>query len=230
VDIIAGGFPCQPFSSAGRRRGTEDERWLWPDFARVIRKLRPRYAVMENVPGLLARHGGMGRVLGDLAECGYDAEWDRLFAASAGAPHLRERVFVVAYPNGEGEPRRSVDASSGQGVVVSQLADAEGEPVGTGLRSSQPAEERRGRSRNGSGAAGVQDPDGSPVLARRLRWRAPQTGSAGWWASEPDVGRVAHGVPARLDRLAAIGNGVVPQVAQWIGERILEREGVKSGL
>src|SRR5690242_18756815 len=99
VDVLAGGFPCQPVSLAGARRGVADERWLWPEFARLIRLLRPRYALMENVPGLLVG-GGMAEVLGDLAAVGYDAEWDCVAAAHVGAPHLRFRVFIVAYPVG----------------------------------------------------------------------------------------------------------------------------------
>lgn len=100
VDLLAGGFPCQPFSMAGKRRGKADERWLWPEFARAIRELRPGLVLVENVPGLLAGHGGMGSVLGDLASLGYDAEWDSVPAAAVGAPHLRYRVWIVAYPNG----------------------------------------------------------------------------------------------------------------------------------
>lgn len=96
ADILCGGFPCQPVSLAGSRRGQEDERWLWPDFFRAIRAIRPRYVLVENVPGLLS--AGMGDVLGDLASIGYDAEWDSLSAAYIGAPHLRKRVFLVAYP------------------------------------------------------------------------------------------------------------------------------------
>lgn len=99
VDLIAGGFPCQPVSLAGRRLGQADERWLWPEFARIIRELRPRYALLENVPGLLV--SGMDSVLGDLAACGYDAEWDCIPAEAVGAPHKRHRVFIVAYPGGE---------------------------------------------------------------------------------------------------------------------------------
>lgn len=95
VDLVCGGFPCQPVSHAGRRKGQEDVRWLWPEFARVLGDLRPRFAVVENVPGLLSR--GMGDVLGDLAALGYDAEWDCLPAAAVGAPHLRYRVFIVAH-------------------------------------------------------------------------------------------------------------------------------------
>lgn len=97
VDLIAGGFHCQPVSLAGRRLATDDERWLWPEFARLIRVLRPRIALLENVPGLLS--AGMGEVLGDLAAIGFDAEWCLLSACTFGAPHTRERVFIVAYAN-----------------------------------------------------------------------------------------------------------------------------------
>lgn len=97
--ILTAGFPCQPVSVAGKRLGQEDERWLWPEVARVVRVVRPRVVLLENVPGLLAR--GMGDVLGDLAEAGYDAQWSVLRASDWGAPHKRERVFIVAYPNSE---------------------------------------------------------------------------------------------------------------------------------
>jgi DNA (cytosine-5)-methyltransferase 1 len=96
VDLIAGGFPCQDISAAGKRVGIDGERsGLWREFARIIGELRPRYVLVENVSALLGR--GMGRVLGDLAACGYDAEWDCIPAAAVGAPHIRDRVFVVAY-------------------------------------------------------------------------------------------------------------------------------------
>ena len=100
VDLICGGFPCQPVSLAGKQKAQADDRWLWPEFARIIRALRPRYALMENVPGLLVH--GMGDVLGDLAACGYDAEWTSIPAAAVGAPHLRWRVFILAYASGVG--------------------------------------------------------------------------------------------------------------------------------
>jgi DNA (cytosine-5)-methyltransferase 1 len=100
VDVICGGYPCQPFSSAGLRRGDADERHLWPEFARILGEVRPRFAVLENVAGHLAL--GFGRVLGDLADLGYDAEWRVLTGREVGAPHLRPRVFVIAYNHGNG--------------------------------------------------------------------------------------------------------------------------------
>ncbi len=99
VDLICGGFPCQDISNAGKRAGIEGERsGLWSEYYRIICELRPRFVLVENVAALLER--GMGRVLGDLAESGYDAEWTLLSAADLGAPHLRERVFICAYTNG----------------------------------------------------------------------------------------------------------------------------------
>jgi len=103
VDLICGGFPCQPVSTAGKRQGDKDERWLWDDFARIIRELRPRWVLAENVPGLYSADNGrlFGKVLADLATCGYDAEWDCIPAAAVGAPHRRYRVFIVAHTNGK---------------------------------------------------------------------------------------------------------------------------------
>jgi len=109
--ILTAGFPCQPVSVAGKRLGQEDERWLWPEVARVVRVVRPRLVLLENVKGLLIR--GMGDLLGDLDGAGYDAQWFVLRASDFGAPHKRERVFIVAYPNSE----RCRDLGGRQGKV-----------------------------------------------------------------------------------------------------------------
>src|SRR4029077_3769171 len=130
VAVLCGGFPCQPVSQAGKRLRQEDPRWLWPEFCRVIRLARPRYVLVENVPGLLA--GGMGDVLRDLASLGFDAEWDSIPAAAVGAPHLRYRVLLVAHAQqqqgGErrdvdGERRRTPEAEQA-GLGSSDVADA----------------------------------------------------------------------------------------------------------
>lgn len=103
VDIVCGGFPCQDISGAGKRAGIEGERsGLWGEYARLLADLRPRFVVVENVAGLLVR--GLGRVLGDLAALGYDAVWHCIPAAAIGAPHIRDRVWLVAYPAGFGQP------------------------------------------------------------------------------------------------------------------------------
>jgi DNA (cytosine-5)-methyltransferase 1 len=209
VDLIAGGFPCQPFSSAGARRGTADARWLWPEFARAVRALRPRRVLVENVPGLLAAAGGMGAVLGDLASSGYDTEWDCIPAAAVGAPHLRDRVWIVGYAHEDGEPVGAFDAeASGLSGMVADAASREGRQDGqslSGERGSGISCETKKRRPRGSGGGGG----------------AARAGGH-WWATQPSVGRVADGVPDRMDRLRGLGNAVVPQVAEFIGRRILE--------
>lgn len=100
VHVVTGGFPCQPFSLAGRQLGIDDERWMWPSFAGVIRAVRPRYVLVENVSALVRDGRAFGRVLGDLHELGFDAEWATVRASDFGAPHNRERVYLVAYPQG----------------------------------------------------------------------------------------------------------------------------------
>jgi DNA (cytosine-5)-methyltransferase 1 len=176
VDVLAGGFPCQDVSTAGKRAGIAEgtRSGLWFEFARLIGEIEPRWVIIENVPGLLSVDSGrgMGTILYDLAVRGYDAEWDCISAASVGALHRRDRIFIVAHANA------------------------------AGLEGQRP--EYR------------LFPEGGPC---------PRIASGGWWAAEPDVGRVAHGVPARVDQLRALGNAVVPQVAEYIGRLIVRAEG-----
>jgi len=161
VDLIAGGFPCQDLSLAGRREGLEGERsGLWWEFARVIRVLRPRYVLVENVPGLLAPPDGgkqapMGCVLGELARLGYDAEWQSIPASAFGSTQLRFRVFVIAYPQGYRSGSRVLPARWGQ------EGQGEGDIVGGGERvDADNVGERvrvRGCSKDASASGGVQD-------------------------------------------------------------------------
>lgn len=168
VDVVAGGFPCQPVSLAGRRLAEADDRWAWPDMCRVVRSLRPRFVFVENVSGLLIR--AMGGVLGDLAACGYDAAWDCIPASAVGAPHFRDRVWIIG----------------------DRVANADGTGRGPGPG---------------------------------LEWDWPAPVRDGWWAAEPDVGRVALRVPGGVDRLRALGNSAVPHVAEYVGRRILDVAG-----
>ena len=223
VELIAGGFPCQDVSVAGQRAGIQDNTrsGLWSEFHRIIRELRPRYVLVENVPGLLAR--GMGRVLGDLAEIGYDAEWEVLSAADVGAPHLRKRVFITAHnrisdasgdelrvvrERGGREHTNSPSSISGNDGEEEQVADARSQRLqGTKFRYDNDAQAGRGKTGTTGAAAECCGNEG------------------GHWAVEPDVGRVAHGVPQRVDRLKGLGNAVVPQCAEQIGRRIMEQRG-----
>ncbi len=121
VNLICGGFPCQPVSHAGRRLGAADERWLWPEFRRIVREVRPEWVLVENVPGLRSADDGrlFGGILRDLAESGYDAEWDGISAAGVGAPHLRERVFIVAHAASRRCGQRTAQV---RGVSVSNVS------------------------------------------------------------------------------------------------------------
>jgi DNA (cytosine-5)-methyltransferase 1 len=171
VDLICGGFPCQDVSRAGKRAGIDGERsGLWTEYARVVRVLRPRFVLVENTPGLLDL--GIGRVLADLASLRFDAEWSVLSACSLGAPHTRERLFLVAYPRGQFRQ----------------------EGLGT-FPQPQEAEIPQGNLRESRGQ---------------------------WLDSITRADRNPHGVPDRVDRLRSLGNAVVPQIAEWIGERLME--------
>jgi DNA (cytosine-5)-methyltransferase 1 len=220
-DVICGGYPCQPFSLAGARRGEDDPRHLWPHMLRALRELRPRFALLENVPGHLSL--GFGRVLGDLAESGFDAEWDCIPAAAVGAPHLRDRVFIVAHAHGEGQPGLTVDAWPRPWELVPDTDSDElrVEPVAVGGCGGALVADGDGTP----GSVADADPSGRSLLegCRSLAECAGRraAGGGGWWRTEPDVGRVAHGVPARVDRLRALGNSVVPQVAEHVGRPIV---------
>lgn len=260
IDLICGGFPCQPFSVAGKREGQNDDRYLWPEFARAIGEARPRIVLLENVPGLLSIDSGriFGRVLADLAGLGFDVEWDCIPAAAVGAPHLRYRVIVVAYSSSTrcrsgqpGEDRPPRDSAWGQEPerLGGPLADAQGigcdprrpEPAGEqgrpsvdGGRSSLPNSWGHGLERGIS--PGAQASHGRrPADSRCQRdashaHRQPTFGPpVPWqecapWPPEPDVGRLAYGLPARLatPMLRGLGNAVVPQIAEWVGKRIME--------
>jgi DNA (cytosine-5)-methyltransferase 1 len=236
VDLVCGGFPCQPVSVAGKQLAQDDERWLWPEFVRCLRVVRPRYVLVENVPGLLVR--GMGDVLGDLAELGYDAEWQSLPAAAFGAPHLRWRIFIVAHSHGARRRTPEVARTEriGQAILgddgrgdVANAGRAHGKRRQDALRRGDGSRQEASDTQSGSGGSSPLADSYDPRREQQRRiFPTPEEHPAleccGWWSVEPDVGRVAHGVPARVDRLRALGNAVVPQVAEWIGRRILEAQ------
>lgn len=177
-DIICGGYPCQPFSVAGKRQGAKDPRHLWPWVKKAISELRPRYAMLENVRGHLSLGGA--QVVGELAEIGYDAEWRVVSAAGVGAPHRRDRIIIVAYPNESW--RKHSDTQRSARPALSQRHEV--------FKSIEP----------------------SHCIGR----------ASEHWVHEPNMGRVAHGVPNRVDRLRGLGNAVVPQVAELVGRLIGE--------
>jgi DNA (cytosine-5)-methyltransferase 1 len=193
VDLICGGFPCQDISTAGKGAEIDGERsGLWHEFARIIGEVRPRCVIVENVSALLGR--GLGRVLGNLAALGYDAEWHCIPASYVGAPHRRDRVWIIAYAQRE---------------QLRQQSGRCGGPSRAG--AAQPAID--GEERNVAHAD--EQSMGRIAIARR---------ECNQWLAEPNVGRVANGVPSRAYRLRVLGNAVVPQVVEIIGRAIIEAE------
>ena len=210
-DIVSGGFPCQDISQAGRGAGIGGERsGLWKEMLRIIGEVRPRYVLVENVAILLGR--GVGVVLGDLAEIGSDAEWDCISASAIGAPHQRDRVWIVAH------------ADNGRclhGQAQKQSAEGRLDALGQPRTSSEDVAHTDGKRRKLRVARTRQEEKKSAWVCIFGRCEVSPT-SKRHWSTEPAVGRVAHGIANRVDRLKLLGNGQVVQVVQWIGERIVE--------
>ena len=210
VDLVAAGFPCQDISFAGKGAGLAGDRsgLFWHVIRTVGMVGRPQL-LLENVAGLLNR--GMGAVLGAMASIGYDAEWHCIPASAVGAPHRRDRVWIVADPERDEQPRQEPCVGPfGRMGPLSKLGNDGGkvylaDPYEVNAQGQQPS--------------GVDAQDGQIAGQRPTGPRA--TGAGGFWAVEPDVGRVADGIPARVDRLAALGNAVVPQIPKLIGHAIL---------
>lgn len=190
VDGITAGFPCQPFSVAGKRAGEKDKRNLWPETIECIRIIRPQFAFLENVPGLLA-HPYVRRIFGDLAKRGYNARWCMLGADNVGAPHRRKRLWILAHTN---DASRNSEQRSKQEMRAEQFGRSSkigstclAYPQCKRLHERYFSQERQ---------------------ATRRSWKQCR-----WWEVEPRLGRVAHGVAYRVERLKALGNGQVPAVA-----------------
>jgi DNA (cytosine-5)-methyltransferase 1 len=200
VDLICGGFPCQDISFAGKGAGLSGERsGLFFELIRVVRELEPRYVLLENVAALLVR--GLDTVLGTLASIGFDAEWHCIPAASFGAPHIRDRVFILAYAQSQSGRDQRSDSTNGARWQGRKESGKNCENAGILANAACDL-------RNGTGIRAEQ-------AGRR------ELTDCGWWASEPGMGRVADGIPARVDRLRGLGNAVVPQVSEFIGRAIM---------
>jgi DNA (cytosine-5)-methyltransferase 1 len=212
VDLICAGVPCQPISQAGKRKGKSDDRWMWGECLRVVADLCPRFFVAENPVNILNDDGGrtFAGIAHAIASLGYVCEWHVIRAADIGARHRRARVWIVAYP--DQLRRQGGDASKAlQGVEETRHQPAGSRKSSSRRRHSVAAATRLGDclQRESQAASGLS---GLPGSARR------------YWATEPDVGRVAHGLPNRVDRLRCLGNAVVPQVVEVIGRAIIAME------
>lgn len=229
-DLLCGGFPCQDISYAGKGAGIKEgtRSGLWSYFVEAIRHLRPKFVVVENVAALLNR--GLDIVLGDLAKIGYDAEWQLLGACSVGAPHHRHRIFILAYSDEErsfrgGEQHKPIEME-GDGGEVQKEGGAKAIPFESGSKRKDKDVEDSISIRNGERSRAYESErketkeQTNNFGGRSEKRPSRSTTKTGYWAVEPDVGRVAHGVPFRVDRIKCLGNGVVPQVAERIGRKI----------
>jgi DNA (cytosine-5)-methyltransferase 1 len=218
VDVISGGFPCQPFSVAGKQKGKEDNRYLWPEMLRVIRELKPHYVVGENVPGII--NIAADEVCADLEREGYEVRIFNFEAAAVGAPHRRARVAFVAHAKRDGfsgckgagsfdeavsEEQAGQDNTlntTGAGGIRRDVANTDSEGLQRGCKARNACGERENIYKQSTGCGNGRE----------------------WWATEPDVGRVAHGIPNRVDRIKALGNAVVPQQFYPIFKAISDAE------
>tara|TARA_R100000406_G_scaffold66358_1_gene46978 strand:+ start:438 stop:1406 length:969 start_codon:yes stop_codon:yes gene_type:complete len=238
-DILTAGYPCQPFSQAGVRRGEKDDRHIWPQIFTIVQAKRPAWCVFENVSGHISL--GLDQVLSDLEGEGYAVQPFVVPACAVGAPHRRDRVWIIAaHADSDGEPDGTINAESG----CWQLGARNVGNSKNNRRDRWPAQARRERasdqsdksklnlrgefgrsSKNvadatrkrmeGHRPAGEQEPQ-SPTGEGLSGRDSPRKGPS-FWLPEPGVGRVAHGIPRRVDRLKGLGNAIVPQIAMQIG-------------
>ena len=234
VDAIIGGFPCQPFSGAGRREGTEDERWLWEDITRLVSEIRPRELFLENVSGLFL--GGIQVVIGGLSEMGYDAKWITLQAKEVGAPHQRERVFILAHSRHHARSTKLFGKRERKTSVIGQgsrsVADTDNERVHNKIGWNSPTTRSgidventsgEGLERENTEGKYTTRPSGRPMEFppgfNDPRWRQvieERPDLAPRIKTQSKVRGVADGMGrelARSSKLKILGNGVVPKQA-----------------
>jgi DNA (cytosine-5)-methyltransferase 1 len=216
IDIITGGYPCQPFSVAGRKKGEDDPRHLWPEYFRLVKELRPTWVIGENVSGHIKL--GLDTVISDLESEDYAVRPFSISASSIGANHQRERVWIVANsrrPRGPWSKLREENENETRKENANQF-----ERSSSTLKSNVANTERIGQQGQGElvrSSGSTKNSDG------QTGWSYDGSqGAEGWWEFEPNVGRVAYGIPKRVDRLKSLGNSLVPQIPYYIGKTILE--------
>ena len=265
IDIITGGYPCQPFSVAGKQKGVEDKRHLWPEYFRLIKECRPTWVIGENVSGHIKL--GLDSVIEDLESENYSVRPFSISASSVGANHQRERIWIVAYSecnynfneeqrvNGEekkiSREYREDNSTTRQSSRASAARTQSDSHVEDSRRSQWPRAELREENENETRqenanqferSSSTSEVDVANTNDERLQrqWQSrnqftprfnssresseegQRTVGQGWWESEPNMGRVAHGIPKRVDRLKSLGNSLVPQIPYYIGKTILE--------
>ena len=215
VDVVSGGFPCQDISSAGKGAGIDGERsGLWSEFARIIREVQPRYVFIENSPMLRTR--GLGRVLKDLAEAGYNAAWGVLSAKDCGANHERKRMWIVGYSNLSSKPISTINDETQR---MQRANEDVANTNGGGRKSTNNKREKQFSRENAWRLDGEEstNTDSTQRQGGRLSSRGESQHShasvGSWWEDTSPLNGMDDGVAYRMDRLKAIGNGQVPIVA-----------------
>ena len=207
VSIISGGFPCQPFSHAGKRKGQTDDRYLWPEMLRIIKELQPNYVIGENVPGIITM--ALDEVLDSLENEGYHNEVFVLPACGIGAWHKRDRVWIISYRKDR------------FGATTKQEQDKYWKTVESQIEVL---------SNSGSWGHEESGTFGQSFDSKMIpTWETAQPSDgclSNIWESEPNVGRVAHGVSKRMDRIKGLGNSIVPQLAYILFQSILQIESI----
>ncbi len=220
IDVLTGGFPCQPFSVAGKRKGSNDERDLWPECKRAIRALKPKVCLFENVPGLLTSEKGefFKRIIDDCYQLGYKPQVYGLSARDVGAPHLRKRIFLVL-----ANTNSKRHNSSRNEQVPTECGVSEERKTTSRCKWKKRQHEASEHCATVSNTNDTRCKKQWKPIAATKKYDSTEWGH--WWAIEPDVGRVVDGIPFRVDRIKCLGNAVVPQCAQVIGTIIKETEG-----
>ena len=238
-DILTAGYPCQPFSLAGKRGGSEDDRHIWPHILQIVACKRPAWCVFENVYGHLTL--GLDEVLSDLEAEGYATRPFIVPACGVDAPHKRDRIWIIAKnmgdtsrsgQQGDNWRRSGKEPENGCQDVADPLGSRSKARGGDKLGADDKSRSNQRQSQSGGDKVIMADTDNSG--RKEQRWpkpaqpkhQAPQCGSG--WLPEPAVGRVANGIPRRVDRLRGLGNAIVPQIAMRIGQTIKEESNGKA--
>ena len=234
-DILSCGYPCQPFSVAGKQRGEEDDRHIWPEIFTIIQAKRPTWIVCENVYGHISM--GLDTVLSDLETEGYSCQPFIVPACAVNAPHRRDRLWIVAHTNSHGKPNGSINEEKrsrqlvgdtendrcNRGSASARREGAQNKQVeqfsvrGKLSRSSENVAYTDNKRSQGRLSGGKDEERQSEHGHTRCSSAAHRQPTEEWWAAEPSVGRVANGIPKRVDRLKGLGNAIVPQIAMQIG-------------
>ena len=229
VDILTGGFPCQPFSTAGKRKGESDDRYLWPEYLRIIREIQPTYVVGENVAGLISMEDGdtLDGILIDLEGEGYETEQFIIPACGVGAWHRRDRIWIIAYNEKRRWSGKSITKygrKNGSRIqnrkICSNVSNTNSKFSWKIRKESDRYKKRKATNDFGQIRGNRTDVSNSTDTGTKGVHQWKNLSNKGQWGSESNVGRVANGISRRVDRLKGLGNAIVPQVALEIFKAI----------